>query len=138
MIITTDRHISIFIEIIDRFLNHEMICDKFCSLFVESWIMLRDEHLKARESIKKTWDRPYDLDLMYAKLEGRITAEEFQEKNAALWEIEETTDFDNMIHGIHSLCTSFREQPKQEWEVDENTLRSEVSSLLQVYKSSSE
>jgi len=132
MIADIELHNKSFIDTIELFLNHQIEPDEFCDRFVKLWIISRDEHLK----IKETWDRPYDRELISAKLEGMITSEEFNKKYLALWGMEEKINFHNMIDDIHSLCMSSSDEPESDWEVDRNALFLEVTLALRAYQSS--
>jgi hypothetical protein len=131
MLTNVELHDKSFIDTIELFLDCQIDPDEFCDRFVKLWIISRDEHHK----IKETWDRPYDRELVFAKLEGKITSEEFSEKYLALWEMEERMDFYNMINSIHSLCMSYSDEPEVEWKVDRDTLLVDVTLALQTYQS---
>lgn len=132
MIADIELHNKSFIDTIELFLNHQIESDEFCDRFVKLWIISRDEHLK----IKEIWDRPYDRELISAKLEGMITSEEFNTKYLALWGMEEKINFYNTIDYIHSLCMSSSDEPESEWEFDKNALLLEVTLALRAYQSS--
>jgi len=134
--IKLDLHINKFNEIITKFLSYEITPDEFCDEFTKAWIVLRDEHLKIKEAIKENWDRPYDQELIFAKYQGKITSEEFNVKYLALWGIEESINFNNMINSIHSLCSSYSKESEYEWQVNEDNLRAQVTNIFQEYKSS--
>ncbi|MFQ4142115.1 hypothetical protein [Chlorogloeopsis sp. ULAP02] len=117
-------------SLIQRFLAHEASVEDFCSDLTTLWMNYRD----IQESIKKTWDEPYDQKLVEARLRGELTAEEFGKLYSELWGLTEMMDFSRMINGVHSACSAFSPSPEYEWEMDEQQLGSEVQTLLTNYQ----
>jgi hypothetical protein len=117
-------------SLIQKFLSHEVTGDNFCSVIAELWINHRD----IQESIKKTWDKPYDKLLVEARLRGELTPEEFGKLYSELWGLGEIKIFSKMINEVHSVCSTFSPSPEDEWEIDEHELQSEIQVIFTNYQ----
>jgi hypothetical protein len=117
-------------SLIKSFLAHETSGDSFCGTIATLWMSHRD----IQESIKKTWDEPYDKQLVKARLRGELTAEEFGKLYSELLGLGKMTKFSKMINEAHSVCSVFSPSPEDEWEIDEEQLQSEIQILFTNYQ----
>jgi len=116
--------------LIQEFLDHKVSISNFCSDLTTFWMNYRD----TQESLKESWDQPYDKILIEARLRGEVTAEECSKLYSELWELDDMSEFSTMIDRVHSACSAFSPLPKYDWQIDEQQFRSEVQSLFTNYQ----
>jgi hypothetical protein len=129
MTINISKFESEFLEIIREFLGNISSVDRFCSEFTDLWIKFRDKQSKIRE----TWSEPLDNQLIEARLQGKLSPEEFEKQFSALYGLDEIKEFCKMVDSIHSSCSAYYPIPENKWEIDEEKLRTEVNSSLVMY-----
>ena len=95
---------------------------------MEVWKHDRDEE----DSLRLTWDRPYDQELIKRRQSGALTDREFFEQWSRLWGISETGRvLRGVLDRVFTACDVFNEdQERASYELDETGLRREAQQLI--------
>ena len=121
---------GLYLNCLRQFLNSKLNSENFCEEFMRLWKIDRDEEWANCEK----WDKRYDLQLIHAYNQGKLTSEELKSKSAELWGYTENTLLVEMLGKIFTACDCFSPSPEFEFEINEYQLKKEVSEMLNAYE----
>jgi hypothetical protein len=123
-----------YINLIQQFLKFEINSETFCDTFFK----LRREDRKIYDAKIESWSERYDLQLIEALKQEKITKEEFSQKWAELWGYKDYVYFEEMLDQIFTSCDCYTPVPSLAWEISGEQLLSEIRKLHDAYQTSKE